>query len=100
MRDDQPLRCSDASQILKNVRISDLPKIMIKYSISFIFFGIIKITFEAINGPVNPVNICLSQVLDKIFPRTISLVVPKLTNHVRNSISSDEGLGIEKFLLE
>ena len=94
------LGCPDGPQIIKNIRISNLPKLVIKYAISLVLIWVIRVTLEPIDGPVYPVYVGLFQIFDQIFPRPIPFVVAKLSQYKRNSIATYECLGIEHFLPE
>ena len=88
---------SNGLQILKDGWISDLSKVVIEYAIGLVFFGIIGIAFEAIDGPVDPINISLFKISNQIFPHPISFVISELSQNKRVAVSSDKGLRIEHF---
>ena len=94
------LGCSNSPQIIKYFGIPNLPKLVIKYAISLVLIRIIRITFKPIDGPINPIYVSLLQILDQIFPGPIPFVVSKLSQNVRNSITTYKCLGIEHFLPE
>ena len=72
-------RCPNFPQIIKNLRIPNIIKLMIENPISLILIRIIRITFKSIYRPVYPIYIRLLQILHQIFPRTVTFVVPKFT---------------------
>ena len=92
--------CPYGPQIIKNIRISNIPKLMIKYAISLILIRVIRVTLKPIDGPVNPIYISLFQIFDQIFPRSIPFIVSKLAQNIRNSITTYKCLRIEHFLSE
>jgi hypothetical protein len=67
--------CSDGPQILEDIVIPDVFEVMGEDAVGFVLAWIVGIALEAVDGPINPIDIRFFQISDQVVPRSVSFVV-------------------------